>query len=212
MVERPSLEYQHAFDLCAMGVYPVAGRVAILTSSDFCAAQMMERVGEADCHSTKNDRAEIQAVTVPKTEPVGAHGRAPLHIVWAEPQGVGDERVLAAIQQALLPEGRLWVIVSGWLARALPEWRAGDPPAARPGGIRRTVRLVRRHGFDVEAVYGFHGPAAIFWGVVSRPMGWIGRHDLADRCLFRMRANYVAVGKSATLAPVGVITARKEKR
>jgi hypothetical protein len=38
----------------------------------------------------------------------------------------------------------------------------------------------------------------------------LGRSDLADRCLFKMRAGYVTGGWRALLAPLGLIVSRRE--
>jgi hypothetical protein len=102
------------------------------------------------------------------------------------------------------------VVTSGWLRRALPEWQGeGDRPAEDPVSQRRVLGWLRRDGFEVEEVVGFHGPASILWGYLSRPVGWLGRPDLADRFLFRMRAAYVTGRSLALVAPVGVIMARR---
>ena len=41
--ERPSLEYQHAFDLCAVEVCRDGGEVAVFASSPFYARELLKR-------------------------------------------------------------------------------------------------------------------------------------------------------------------------
>jgi hypothetical protein len=111
---------------------------------------------------------------------------------------------------ALVTGGRLWTITSSWLRCVLPEWKGGgESPAIRPAGLRRVLGRLRKGGFDVEAVYGLHGPLGLAWGFASRLPAAVGREDLVDRCFAAMSGHYLVPGWQAHWAPVAVVRARK---
>ena len=142
---------------------------------------------------------------------LGMPGRPAAAAVWAEPQRGQGEGALQTLARYLAPGARLCVGTTGWLRRALPEWKEGERerPARRPAGLRRTVRRLRQGGFLVEAVYGFPGPVSLGWGFASRFPAALGRADLVDRCLAAMRRSYVVTGWQASWTPVAVVLARK---
>jgi len=225
-IERPSLEYQHAFDLCAVEAHRVAGPVAVLAGSPFYARELLKRLGGSpvvfcpvggwgdgfeDGWGALSPEVTWDRVVVMK--PGGEETPLPVAAaIWAEPEKGDGEAALGHIRPTLQPGGRLWVVTSGQLCRFLPEWqRAKDRPARDPARLRQVIRWLRGGGFTVEALYGFHGPASILWGYVFRLMERLGRGDLADRCHFAMRARYVVSGWQAFWCPVGVaVAARKE--
>jgi hypothetical protein len=236
-VERPGLEYQHAFDVCAVEAHRRGGPVVLSASSPFYARELVKRIealqpaglvipGRYGGREALEARLgpEVQVGTTRTVQargatlwaepegasPLGRSGTLATTAVWAEPEGGDAERVLAAIERVLAPGGRLCAVTTGWLRRALPEWqREKDRPAERPVGLGRTVRWLRRAGFAVEATYGFHGPASMVWGFASRLPAAVGREELVDRCLAAMRKTYVVGGWHARWAPVSVVLARR---
>jgi hypothetical protein len=222
LVERPSLEYQHAFDLCAVEVHRAKEPVVVFASSPFYARELLKRLGGCEAMLLPvGDRmlsvASAQSALGPEVawEHLGGgeEAREPVAVpvaVWAEPEREGGKQVLKHIHQMLLPGGRLHIIASGWLARFLPEWRRDDDrPVQRPVGLRQAVKWLQQGGFAVEALYGFHGPASILWAYAFRLLESLGRGDLADRCLFQMRAEYVVSARQAMWTPIGVAVARR---
>jgi hypothetical protein len=221
-VERPGLEYQHAFDLCAVEVHRRGGPVVVSASSPFYVRELVKRM--AGCGGVlvasggwAAPGANLDLLLGP--EPGGAGfglaGEADELVparaaVWAEPEGGDGERRLAEIGKSLAPGGRLCVIVSGWLRWGLPEWQGEEGrPAAQPVGLGGAVAWLRRTGFAVEGVVGFHGPQSLVWGFASRLPAAVGRADLVDRCYAAMRKTYVVRGWQARWAPVAVVLARK---
>lgn len=220
-VERPSLECQHAFDLCAVEVHRKGGPVAIFAASPFYARELLKRMDGCEAwlvpagnwSSSGENIGKLLGPEVehPNIETLKRFNIETKTVVWAEPEWESNEQFLKHIQRMLLPGGHLYVIASGWLGRFLPEWRRNDDrPGEHPVGLRQTTKWLRRGGFTIEAQYGFHGPISILWGYAFRLMERLGRGDLADRCLFKMRAEYVVRGRQAMWAPVSVTLASKQ--
>ncbi len=203
---RPSLEYQHAFDLCAVEVHRTEGPVALFASSPFYTREMLHRL--RGCNVTLVPLGDWDAAGIDLAVP--AQDVQAGAVVWAGPEHGNGEQMLERIDRALLPGGRLCIVASGWLARFLPEWqRDADRPGQRPAGLRRIAGWLRRSGLVVESVRGFHGLESTLWGYASRLASAIGRPDLADRCHFQMRATYAVSGWQARWTPVQVVVAHK---
>lgn len=203
---RPSLEYQHAFDFCAVEAHRTEGHVALLASSPFYAREMLRRLRGSEASLIPVGGWDASAAGAAVADP-SVQAKA---AVWAGPEQQDGEQVLEQVDQVLVPEGCLYIVTSGWLARFLPEWqRDADRPGERPASPQHTAGWLRRGGFVVESAQGFHGPESTLWGYTSRLMAALGRGDLADRCYFQMRARYVVSGWQARLAPVVVLVARK---
>ena len=220
-IARPSLEYQHAFDLCAVEVHHTGGPVALLASSPFYARELLKRLAGYEAQLTpvsgwSRYGADTERLLGPEVgEPdicqLESMNTEATTIVWAEPEGDSGEQILGQIHLGLAPGGRLQVITSGWLARYLPEWRrGGDRPGEHPVGLRQTTKWLRQHGFTIEGLYGFHGPSSILWGYASRLIGGAGRNDLADRWHFKMRAEYVVTGRQAIWSPINMVKAKRQ--
>lgn len=220
--QRPSLEFRHAFDSCAVEVHRLGGPLAVFAGSPFCARELLRRLD--DCSPALfpvGDWVSSGASAQPLLGPVAAweHGHAgeralkPVDFsvaVWAEPDRKGGERILKHIYGIVRPGGSLYVVASGRLARFLPEWRRdNDRPGEHPAGLLPTLRLLRGGGFTTKAIYGFHGPLSILWGYASRMMERLDRGNWADRCHFKMRAEYVVSGWQAIWTPVSVAVARR---
>lgn len=220
--ERPGLEYQYAFDLCAMEAHRAGGPVSLYSSSAFYAEELTGRLDRCGgvlvpCGGwapagrgwRSLPMAGVRGSTRFRLAPEGGEIAPGTAVVWAEPE-MGDlERTAARVAQNLAPGGRLCVVTSGWLRRGLPEWKRdeGERPARRPAGLRRTMECLRQAGLTVEGVYGFHGPRSLAWGLASRVPAALGRADLVDRCLAAMRKGYVVPGWQARWAPVAVVLA-----
>lgn len=191
---RPSLEYQHALDMCAAATYATPGRVGVLAHSSFYQDALAHRL------HTRQDMA-LDARQLPDADYCA--------IIWAEPEQNTFAHVLDRIQQ--LPRtDSLYIIASNRLAQRLPEWHnPQQPPASHPTGIRATMQALRQAQYHVMATYGFHGPISIIWGLLGQWLARIHRDDIADRCHFAMRLTYAAQGWQAYLAPVSVLVARK---
>jgi hypothetical protein len=219
-VERPSLDYQHAFDLCAVEVHRHSGAVAVFASSPFHARELLKRLngsatalvptGTWRSSAGDSDQWLGPEVRVPAVRTLEAIEPPLQTIVWAEPEMETGQQVMRRIGHLLRADARLCVVVSDWLAAFLPEWRGQKgQPARRPAGLRRTYTWLRQAGFEVEQVSAFHGPQSIAWGYASRFMLRLGRGDWADRCHFQMRAQYTVYGWQGLLSPVSVVVAKR---
>ncbi|MBC7261709.1 MAG: hypothetical protein H5T63_06815, partial [Chloroflexi bacterium] len=130
----PSLEYQYAFDLCAVEAQRIGGQVALFASSPFYARELLKRLQDREVALVAVGEwglwaGDLQRWLRPEI-PHSAFSLAPpqLHshahcAIWAEPEQTGGAQVLDTIQEMLLPGGKLCVIASGILARFLPEWQ-----------------------------------------------------------------------------------------
>jgi hypothetical protein len=221
----PGLEYQHAFDMCAVGACQTRHSLAVVVSSPFYARDILRRLPVAQFQQvqmvlTGNARALAGSDTLLQAGArassrvrIVPHLDSPVaRVVWAEPEQRESEHISHALRSRLLPDGSLYIISSGALVRFLPEWHAAGPrPAQQPSGMVRTLRLLRRNHLAIRAVYGFHGPVSIGWGYSGRLLNRLRRSDLADRCQVAMRAAYVVQGWQAFFAPVCVIVAAQRR-
>jgi hypothetical protein len=219
-VVRPSLEYQHAFDLCAVEAHRAGGPVTIYASSPFYAREILKRLSSlpaalaptGDWASLSSSMEEKLGPEVPGPNITAAEAmeRPASVAIWAEPEPDTAAYLRQSVLRSLEREGRLCIINSGWLARRLPEWtRLEGRPASRPVALRQVRRWLQSSAFTIEATVGFHGPLSILWGYRHHLAQRLGRPDVADRCHFKMRAEYVTRGWRAAFSPVCVIIARK---
>ncbi len=219
-VERPSLEYQYAFDVCAVEVWRIRGEAGVFASSFFYARELLKRfqgmqvqlfpVG--DWSSQRQDIQSWSGLEVDLSGSLATEANRPwlTSAVWAEPEWEKGQKDLAWLARMLILGGHLYVIASNWLSRFLPEWTKWDErPAQRLAGFLHTRAWLRREGFVLEGLYGFHGPQSILWGFASRWMARLGPGDWADRCHFQMRAVYVESGWQSLLAPVVLAVAKR---
>ncbi len=224
-VTRPSLAYQHAFDLCASAVHATSLAPVVLASGEFYTREFVRRLSMCQTRLVPvawqvsfDDLTRLLEgeVEMPELVDLSVWNGQTRAIIWAEPDLHFPVAVLGKIRRLLLPGGRLYVVVSGGLAGALPEWQEADRqrpvegrPAPNPAGLLWTLKHLRRSGFTIESVYGFHSPRSIFWSLAQRIFSFWGRDDVADRCHFRMRADYVVQGVAALWTPVAVVWAKK---
>ena len=162
-LRRPSLEYQHAFDLCAEAAHKHSLAPVLIATSPFYIHELTKRL--SDCQTklilARTSTAEEES-SYEKGETMGENLRywvesemdlpactAELStletldvktraVVWAEPEPQYQARILKAIHRMLLPRGELYVIASNGLAGILPEWQQAD--SRRMGNISRPAQ------------------------------------------------------------------------
>jgi len=218
---RPSLEYQHAFDLCAQMVSHSGYPTQVFVSSRFHAREMLGRLEANEtaivpvgqwAASAVNEMTQLYANEKLEEAPGVnlATGQA-MSILWAEPGYHTNDETMALIVQTLVPNGCLLVISSGWLSRFLPD-PLGETRQKRGGLVDqyRIRQMLHRKGFDISSTYGFHGLFSSVWGFAYRLMSSLHRPDLADRCHFQMRAKFISRGWLSWLAPVRVTLATRK--
>ena len=221
-VERPSLEYQHAFDLCAVEVHRAKEPVVVFASSPFYARELLRRLGGCEpmflpVGDWMLSVASAQSALGPEVawEHLGGgeEAREPVVVpvaVWAEPEQKNGERVLWQIDQRLSPGGRLFVIVTGPLARIQPVHQMdGNQPADSAAGVNRVTRWIRQKKLALIALYGLYGPESFLWGILAKLALYLRRPDLADCCYFKMRERLVVTGWQARWSTLILLVARK---
>jgi hypothetical protein len=221
-VGRLSLEYQYAFDFCAVALQRVVGPIAVLASHPFYARELGGRLDGAQVRlfAVPNWRRQPENVRAWLGEQsVGAgvglnrlSASSIAAVVWAEPEREGGPELLARIGQLIAPGGRLYVVTSSPMRRFLPRWLPrGWRPAQHPAGHRATLHWLQRAGWCLERRYGFHGPRSVLWGLAARVAAAWERRDWVDRCRAAMRVHYVVRGTQAAIAPVAVLVVRRDQ-
>jgi hypothetical protein len=220
-LERPSLAYHYAFDLCAVEINCLEGPVIVFASSVFYARELVQRLtGDVVLHFTNDwvlNEAEPKSTMGPEIDwdrvrfdAVGNNGGSVSAVLWAEPEAQTWETTLRDLGQLALPETKIGVIGTTRLRCLLPEWQeTALAPARAPlhssGGIARALRSV---GYTVEEIYGFHGPLSLLSGIACRFSAALRRVDLVDRCSIAMRQNSIVRGWQARWAPIWVLIGR----
>lgn len=219
--ERPSLAYHCAFDLCGAQASHVGGPTAVWASSLLYARELVRRLrGAVLLRFTREpalDERRLHVAMGPEVDwgRVRLDSRPSAHpslgtVLWAEPERRTWQIVLSDIQHLAPCAVRICVVGTTWLRQVLPEWRtkAARPARAPTGCVRDLVTALHRLGYVAERTVGFHGPASLFWGALSRVPAALGRDDLVDRCFAAMREAFVVNGWQAGWAPVWVISAQ----
>ena len=223
-VERPSLAYQYAFDLCAVQVHRTGGPVAVFASSPFYARELVRRLsGEVVLRFPRDvglDEPEIRATMGPEVNWDGVHlgsvrkggeaapSRAAL---WAEPERETWRDTLDELQRLAPPPEQVCVLGTTRLRRILPEWQntVSQPARAPLDSIRHILRALYDLGYPSDGVYGFHGPLSLLFGTASRFPAALGWDDVVDRCFAAMRQAYAVRGWQARWSPVWVATGQR---
>jgi hypothetical protein len=218
LLGRPSLDYHHAFDFCARGVYCEGGSVGVFASSPFYARELAKRIGHNAILVPLGNWflpvIDVKRLLGPEVREAKLQLLENLYdrftaVIWAEPEHNGTETILGHIQKSLLPGGSLYVITSERSARFLPEWKRDyDRPCRYPSGSRLARKWLRQTGYRIDGRYGFHGPTSILWGYGFQLLTRLGHFDLADRCLYKMRAEFPVSNWQVDFSSVQVTVAR----
>jgi hypothetical protein len=191
LLERPSLAHQHAFDFCAMEVYRSSGPTVVFANNPLYICELRRR---------------LDGKVVSFHQNLGQQAAFPT-AVWVAPGCRDGRQVAESAHRLLLPGGCLYVIFSGLMSRFQPN---GSRPTDTSTQLQQVCKWLRRAGFVLHDLYGFHGPASARWGRMFLLLERFGRGDLADRCHFRMRGEYVVTGWQAGWSPLGVLIAKKD--
>jgi hypothetical protein len=195
---RPGLVYQHAFDWVAVRLRAVHGPGVCLVSRPFVSAEMSRRLADVPLVCVPEDSALITGTLdlswIPPLEPQEGTLVA---VAWIEPLEQDFVR-LEAIRRWLRPDGQLYLVVSGGLARFLAERRT---LAAMPYVDERdATRGLDRQGFQVRERLGLHGSRAVAWHLLNVIATRLGRPHWQDRCYAGMRRDFVSYRGPAALA------------
>lgn len=190
----PNIDFQFAYDTLAMCAYHAGGTAAVRATSAFHERELLSRLAGRAAAFTGAERGLACAL-------------------WAQPVREDAAAQLTAVAAALAPGGALAALVVGALAARLTEYRTGAAlPTGTPMSGRAVARLLMGHGFTVAAVYAFHTPASVLYGLAAGLFTRRRQLDAADRWLYRMRRAFTAQRAARLLLPVsalGVLVARK---
>jgi hypothetical protein len=200
---RPNLEFQHAFDLCAVEARRAGGPIMLFADSAFSTQQLLKRLPD-DTYSVPVERRRTAASS--EYRPANS---APTTVVLTMPTQTDCAPTIEQIHQLLRPGDRVVVVAANWPARFLPELPRHSDPANQPASSHEVVSRLREGGYTVQAMYGFHGPSSIVWGYAAHLFERLGRAEIADRLHFRMRAAYACEGRQAHFAPISVVVAKR---
>ena len=218
-IYRTRPEYNQALNLAAQVLGASGGRVLALLSAPIFATELYKRCPfllEFSGGQAFGDMAQF--IHFSKGWAWGGVSEASIDALpattyksffWAEPELESATEVARRLRQVAVPGARLVVIASSFLRRFLPEWsQSAEPLSANPVSPRKVLQLLTSAGWHIERQVGFHGPRAVFLGVLYRVALQAGRLDWADRCLFASRAAYQETGWLVNYAPVVLIQAR----
>lgn len=207
---QPTLEYQHAFDLCAVAMHRHA-RVGVLASASFYAYELLRRacgpqMALVDTGGWLAGIQQFPSGSDPACAVVALTNLDASCVIWAVP--LADDHGITARQLFARqpPDAELYVIAHGALARFLPQ---RDSPYTRPASWWRVERALKQAGYAIAGIQGFHGASSILWSSVYRLFTRMGRDDLAARCLYQMRASYTSRGAGRYPTTINVLMARK---
>lgn len=214
-LQRPNIEYQLAYDLCAQQAAGAGGEAALIASTPFHARELTARLPATRLIAAPRWTPDTPLQTANLTE-LDQLDRVDC-IIWAEPTVSQLATVSATIDRALIAGGVLCVLVSGRLAGRLSEWRERRAPALdlaeRAPGWAKTEQAVFAPGrWTVRQRVAFRGLNALAWDYAGQVAARLGRDDLADRCGVAMRASFVAPAWARSFSTIGVIVAEKRGR
>lgn len=208
-LDRPSLDFQYIFDVCAMESrsFPVL----IHADHGFYAYELARRLTTHEStalltiHSPLWILVSLDQVVVLESDALINYTGQIKTFIWAEPT---DSAVLNSIKNILSPDAAIQVIISRRLAGMLTEAREAIIPQARLGA--KVISALRHAGFKVDRQLSFHGLLSIFWWQVANFCNRFNRPDLADRCWYKMRESFPANGWQTPLSAVSLLFVRKE--
>ncbi len=192
LIQRPSTEYQYAFDVCAMHLYTKSPATYVQTST-FCEEQLQNRVN-----------------LVHEPIQIGASGRGsdPARyqlIVWTQPEADQLEPTLEQVKASLDVDGSLVILHSTWLSAYLPEWtRKDNAPAKQPVASGQLRQALQAQHFRTVQVIGFNSVTSLLWNRVWLLLSKTSRRDWVDRARLQMQRSYVTAGIRARISPVQI--------
>lgn len=201
-LDRPSLEYWHAFDYCAGQASQSKRPMTLLASSQFYARHFEDRLLESDLSivDTTNWSQDTQSNVIPL---VNWQPQAGVWI-WAEPSRGSLHTIANHWRQIAANDSQLLIVTSGWLAKRLPEWQTAPYPTIAPTSTNDLRSALQPEGAHLVAVYGFHGPVSIVYGVAATLLSQRKQLAWSDRFIYAMRKAYTVQGWQAQFAPVQV--------
>jgi hypothetical protein len=222
VLNRASLDYHYAFDVCAEQAYAHdAFPLCIRAPHGFYLYELLRRITGyvSAVHSFEqftparwNYLEQSTASPAPVAETSQAEVlRATRLLVWAEPTLDECNRLLPDLAKQLPANAQLQMIVSRPLARRLPEGRdgiLGQGTAPLPV----VIQALQQNGFTVESERSFHGPISLIWWQLSVWLERFGQQALADRCWFAMRSTFVASGWQSRFATLTVLVAHPSRQ
>ena len=176
-IRRPGLAYQHAFDWLAVSLHAAGGPVACVAASPRQMAEMARRLPDLPGPETDTGPLAAAALMLPA-------GFDP------------------ALVRRLRPDGRLYAVVPGRLARFMADWERGRPAMSE----RSFIAAARENGFAVVERIAIHPPRAIVQHYAGELALRAGSRAARDRRHFAMRRDMVTAGRPAALSALICLT------
>lgn len=201
-LDRPSLDYWHAFDYCAAKAWQAHQPITLLSSSHFYYRHLADRLDDRNIihvdttawsrhHETQGNSIDLAKWTPQQ----GAW-------IWAEPAKGTLKTILQQYIQTKQAESRLIIISSGWLAKRLPEWQTLPTPVIGPAGGISIQQALNDAKLVAEDIIGFHGPLSIALGFMGTGLAKAKQPAFADRAFYSMRKHYTVGRWQASVCPV----------
>jgi len=209
----PTAEFRMALDRAVAGM--TAAPLLAVVSSPFYLVELLRRI-PGDLVVSGDGRFDPDPWLAPaagwawgRLASGGLHSESKYsNLFWAEPQNDMADSTAAALRQVASPQAQLYIVVSSFLRGYLPAWQQEPHPAQNPLSGVTIPGLLRRAGWQVEQVLGFHSPSAVLWSLAMRSARLVGRPDWEDRARLAMRAAYRQEGAMWRLCPLALIRAR----
>lgn len=215
-LQRPSPEYEQAFDLAAARLNSASGPALVVVSSPANGVEFLKRCAKPldfaimpgfDARGFVTDAAAwawgpVRAVSLLEID------EQYTAMCWAEPEGPSAQAVALQLRAKSAACATLDVVASSALRRLLPIWRQGRTPALQPISPRQAARCLIRAGWRAENTAAFHGPRSVVWSRLAQLAAVFNRPDWEDTCQFAMRSAYRETGWARVFAPLTLIRAR----
>jgi hypothetical protein len=192
--ERTGLEYQYAFDACAMIGQGASKRTLLIATSQWHSAEILRRLYHRHVELCSSNQVQQLAAHT--------HGQFG-QIIWAEPERSNIDGVLGAAQTLLAPGGNLLIIVGGRFARWLPERRSTIGALLADG--QHLINRLPAHGWRAVQARGYHTPVSVAFTYCGQLLERAGRPELADRLALAARQTYSAQGQHALLTALCLV-------
>lgn len=190
-IQRPGLAYQHAFDWLATHLHAAGGSVACLAPSVFHGTELLRRLPSTPFLVPVPAGLETAALAlgIESIQTIPSNQASLAAVAWIEPPG-DDIKQLDRLHHILQPDGRLYLITGGKLARFLAERRRQkeENPFLNEA---KAIQNLPRYGFRLVRRVGIQGLTAVAWHYAGVMTGRLGNNAWQDRCHFGMRRAFV---------------------
>lgn len=201
-LDRPSLDYWHAFDYCAGQAWHNSDSINLLCSSAFYYDNFYYRLDDKPLTVVDvagwSKNTDIDATPIEQWTPTAGTW------IWAEPTQGSLKAVLNRWQQAQNADSRLFIISSNFLARRLPEWKQKPYPSIAKTGVFEIEGTLRDYGLQPTTLIGMLNPVSVALGFAGLAARKLDQYGWSDRAKYASFKYYTGEGPIARISPVQV--------